>query len=119
MPLLFRDDPCIHTLICLFFCPTTTTETDIYANQATNKNKMKQPYGRMSTEWMPPKSVHIMATNHQKPFPLLSFLFFFIYVMYFPPLPSAPLNFFFYSFLAHWTKKPMSKDNHEQEVICL
>ena len=36
---------------------------------------MKQPYGRMSTEWMPAKSVHIMTANHQRPFPLLSFLF--------------------------------------------
>ena len=86
---------------------------------------MKQPYGHMSTKWMPPKSVHIMTTNHQKPFPLLSFLFLFIYVMYFPPLPSAPLTFFFYLFylffffLAHWTLKQISKYNHEQEVICL
>ena len=59
---------------------------------------MKQPYGRMSTKWMPPKSVHIMTTNHQKPFPLLSFLFLFFYVMYFPPLPTAPL----FSFILFW-----------------
>ena len=43
--------------------------------------------------------------DHQPPkaIPLFSFLFLFIYVMYFPALPSAPLTFFLILFLAHWT----------------
>ena len=60
--------------------PLVSIKTSFHCATPFLKN-MKQPYDRMSTEWMPPKSVHIITsqflitTNHQNPFPLLSCLF--------------------------------------------
>ena len=62
---------------------------------------MKQPYGHISTKWMPSQiCTHyhltiLITSNHQNPFPLFLVCFLFIHFMYFPPLPSPPLTFWF------------------------